>query len=433
MSYLGGIKKWIFILNAILAYGTGGRAQDGGLLEWESESSDLKIEGIECVNNKITRCDLIKTHLYLHPGDSISEEEIENAKLRLKASGLFLDANVYLQKGSKRGQVNVVLDVQEQNPTYFNLNILSSKMDPGSHSDSTQEVHVGNRNLFGLGKGLSFSFKNSDQVPTSQSFSLRYEDPNFFGSEKYFGSLSFEQNQISRRDEGYAEGVDYSLENSTLERIYRVELGRRIFDFSYLKASMAFEQLSGNRYSVKKSIIGDSTQIDLYSNPFRYYNKSLTFEYGWNTQDDSFSPRSGSQFAIGLSYLSPYQNDSSFNTTALSYNLSEPRFYYLNFSKVFELNANWVVNSETKLAQRSVELLPSGEEGYYYQSLGIAYYGQRKGEAGQSPDRYKIFSKVGLSGFNDKKYNSYFSQVGVSYLTDGFGEVSLGLLYGWQR
>jgi hypothetical protein len=81
-----------------------------------AESSDgfsLIVEDIRCKGNALTRCTFIRGFLHLSPGDPLSEEEIQNAKLRLSSLSDFVSVQIYLDKGSAKGRAIVVVEVVE--------------------------------------------------------------------------------------------------------------------------------------------------------------------------------------------------------------------------------------------------------------------------------------------------------------------------------
>jgi outer membrane protein assembly factor BamA len=73
------------------------------------------VEAIEVKGNEYTRGDLIISHLFLQPGESLDEEKVELSRIRLLALGYFKDVRMRLEKGSLRGRVKLIVEVEERN------------------------------------------------------------------------------------------------------------------------------------------------------------------------------------------------------------------------------------------------------------------------------------------------------------------------------
>lgn len=345
------------------------------------------IEGIECSENKITSCSVLENELYLRPGDKVNEQEIDNARLRLKASGLFYDTQISLKKGSERGKVIVVIEVQERSATYVNVGVFStaSIQLPAKWSPGDANLTVGNRNLFGLGKRLSVSFSHPLDRPSYQSFNANYEDANLFGSNLYFGSLNYGR--------FFSESEDYRFLNENRQASF----GRRLFDFSYIKATILNQRIRSGASR------GEENE--------NFYN-SLSFEYGWNTKDDTFFPTSGSTFALGTS---------SFSTHAM---------YYLSDSFNYQLAERTVLDIGGRL---SYSRASENSNSDIMASLGISRYYTFARVDEKIPDRMKVFARVNAFRYESASdqetsrsdYRAYVT--GISYLKDSLGEMNFTL------
>lgn len=73
------------------------------------------IESIEIRNTK-TSDDVIRAYLSFKVGDVLDQEAVELSRVRLIALGYFKDVRAWLEKGSIRGRVKVVLEVEERWP-----------------------------------------------------------------------------------------------------------------------------------------------------------------------------------------------------------------------------------------------------------------------------------------------------------------------------
>lgn len=330
------------------------------------------IEKIECSGNEITACSIIENEIYLRAGDKVNEEQIENAQLRLKTLGLFYDVQISLQKGAARGQVVLVVQVQERSPHYVNLSGYSYKSNIASGI-----IGVGNRNLFGLGKRLEVDVERSfDQ--NRQSFHAMFEDPNIFGSSKYFSSANLLYFKVDTGNNKY--------ESSTLS----IALGRRIFDFSYIKL-------------IARGDLSESSTSGISSGQHKSLGEGV--EYGWNTLDDLYFPTSGTTLAAG-SYFSD-TGARYYLTSSFVNNLYKD--YYLTLEGGLDLD-NFYSNSDFT---GTLSFRPA-----------IAKYFTIHRQGERIPDKMKIFVGAGALSFPDAGRSIEFNgTLGISYLIDSFGKI----------
>jgi len=322
------------------------------------------IEKIECAGNEITSCSIIENDIYLRAGDKVNEEELENARLRLKTMGLFYDVQISLKKGEMRGQVIVLVQVQERSANYVNLGVDTTLRRYGIEGNSAT-VGVGNRNLFGLGKKLEAAIAGGTNN-SSKRANLNYQDPNLFGSSKYFADIFLSSQK-------YGE---------TEFNTFGAYVGRRIFDFSYIRVGTHGIFNSGS--------------------------PAANIEYGWNTQDDIYFPTSGSNFTLGTSIHKEWQ------TQYQSYDFTTP----LGHDYYFGLHQGLTFfNIDSVSASGVLSLAPS-----------IARYFTFQREGSQVPDRMKVFANVGLNNpIDDGTRPSLYTTAGVSYVIDSFGKIDFTL------
>ncbi|OYZ23060.1 MAG: hypothetical protein B7Y39_06765 [Bdellovibrio sp. 28-41-41] len=262
------------------------QAQDfGEVLTSGPNPNELIIDQFECVGNATTNCDLIQKEIYLEVGDKVNEDELSNAKIRLQLRNLFKSVNLYLKKGSKRGNVKVVIEVEESSAVYTEMTIQTESHESSKSTRDSLFLTVGHRNLFGLGKVLQVTAElvKGEFDNKSKNFKLDYTDPNLFGSKKLYLNLNFSKNYDSI-------GECYDCARKNEETTYQGTLGYRIFDFSYI--SLSSER---NRYES----IYESPQEQKYT----FESQTEKFSYGWNSEDDSYFPTQGEKFSVGFSKL----------------------------------------------------------------------------------------------------------------------------------
>jgi outer membrane protein assembly factor BamA len=73
------------------------------------------VESIEIKGNDKTQGKFIISHLLLKPGQLLDEEKVEFSRIRLLSLGYFHDVQMLLEKGSERGRVKLIVEVDERN------------------------------------------------------------------------------------------------------------------------------------------------------------------------------------------------------------------------------------------------------------------------------------------------------------------------------
>ncbi|MEL7368621.1 MAG: BamA/TamA family outer membrane protein [Myxococcota bacterium] len=79
------------------------------------EPNALFIEGIEIIGNNKTLRSVIERRILVQPKDLLNEDRIEESRLRLLNTGFFKSVDVSLRRGSRPGQILLVIEVEERN------------------------------------------------------------------------------------------------------------------------------------------------------------------------------------------------------------------------------------------------------------------------------------------------------------------------------
>ncbi len=144
------------------------------------------LERIVVRGNDKTGDGVIKHFVPLRPGDLLDVEDplIESIRWRLMGTGWFNEVALSLERGSTRGWVVLVIEVEERNTLIITRAVAGlSRAVRSTTSDEVVEPYAGlgiaETNLFGLGKGISVAGVYSDP---QQGLDLRYSDPMFLGS-----------------------------------------------------------------------------------------------------------------------------------------------------------------------------------------------------------------------------------------------------------
>ena len=261
--------------------------------------SALKVQEIRCQGNQVTSCEFIRDHLYLRAGDPLDEDEVRNASLRLSALRNFERVDIGLEKGTDRGQVIVMIRVQEANPVAMEWLVGAS-----SRLDSQRAVigaRIADHNLFGRGKFADFSVLAATPFAgeahyESYDVTARYADPQLFDSRRWFGIA---EASYHKRDTEDVHGNYSHLDTGQLDLV----VGRRFGDFSWLTIGASWrpglEWTRGRWHSDGSFVV---------SNPD--YDLTLNLVFGWSNEDDLHFPTQGStlQLAVGGNYGSSSPN-----------------------------------------------------------------------------------------------------------------------------
>lgn len=248
----------------------------------------LHVEDIRCAGNVYTSCDLIRDHLYLHAGDPLDEDQVRNAELRLSALTNFESVKIRLEKGSERGVVIVVIEVEEARPvTTEALLGISSRLDLTS---GVIAGRVSDLNVFGKGKLADLAASatvpmSGDGKREAYNVMLRYADPRLLGSNRYFGTLSAAWKKHDIED------VHGNFSHFDTPQ-FDLSLGRRFADFSYFSVTANYRpggELVYGRWNADGVFeIKRSDHLEF----------TLNLAYGWSSEDNLYFPTQGSTFEI---------------------------------------------------------------------------------------------------------------------------------------
>jgi outer membrane protein assembly factor BamA len=231
------------------------------------EIERLVVQDVTCAGNQGYSCEFIREHLYLRAGSTLDEEEIRNAELRLSASRNFDSVAIRLEKGAERGAVIIVIEVDEADPVSTEWLMAGS-----SRQDSRRGVLAGrltHQNLFGSGKiadlsGVAIVPLSGEGHNEAYDVTLRYVDPQLFGSRRLFGVAGMSWRK-RRFEDGYLSiGATYQPDNDWL--------------FGHWRSDGTFA----------------------YQRPESYSDVALTLAYGWSSEDDLQFPTQGSTFQVLL-------------------------------------------------------------------------------------------------------------------------------------
>jgi len=259
------------------------------------ERGSLIVEDVRCKGNASSKCSFIRGFLHVSPGDPLDEGEIQNAKLRLSSLPDFASVSIYLDKGSAKGWVLVVIEVVEADR-------VENEFSAGTESRlsslyQTIEGRVAERNALGTEDTVNLDVEAIAPIDghTHRGIysRLQFVNPTLLESNKYFliSGISYQNTLID---------YPYDASDKTDQLGIDLAVGRRLFTYSYVTAGY-LERLISQSVSESRGTRGlFSTDTDPNN------NKGWSLGYGWNSEDDPYFPTRGSRLnsSFGVSWAS---------------------------------------------------------------------------------------------------------------------------------
>lgn len=150
----------------------------------EAEVEEIRVEG-----NTKTRTSTILRNLRTKPGTILNRRRFQKDLERLNNLGYFRKVEPDPQRGSERGKVILVLDVEEEKTGLATIGVgYAGGGSSGIRSGVTGAVSYSDRNLFGQGKNVSLSWQRGAQI---SSLGLSYLDPAINGNQDSVGVSIF--------------------------------------------------------------------------------------------------------------------------------------------------------------------------------------------------------------------------------------------------
>lgn len=284
--------RWLPILLLLLPLTVPAQQLDQSPTPDAASRDVLVIDELICRGNVATSCDFILGHIYLSPGDSVDENELGNARLRLSSLPSFESVDIYLERGTERGHVRVVVDVVEADP-----HVREWLAGTSLRLNNASQLLAGrftNQNLFGTGKLLDATLYA--KVPIDgvdrgvYGGRVQYVDPHWLNNKRmyFIAGLS-----------GALDAAEYdNVRDRAAVASFDVSVGRRLFDFSYLTLGYRYDALVDQDISVRSP----DGRTQRFNNSDDSYVVSAT--YGWNSEDDPYFPTRGSRAAVSGYWLS---------------------------------------------------------------------------------------------------------------------------------
>jgi outer membrane protein assembly factor BamA len=257
--------------------------------------TSLTVEDVRCKGNVSTSCSFIRGFVHLAAGEPLAEDEIQNATLRLSSLPDFISVHIYLDKGTTKGMVFVVVEVVEADR-------VENEFSAGTESRlsslyQTLEGRIAERGAFGTEDTVNLDVEGIIPIdgPTHHGVyaRLQFVDPTLLDSSRYFliSGISYQNTVIS---------YPYFAFDQTDQLSIDLSVGRRLFDYSYVTVGYLGRLIS---QSVSQSE-GSGGLFSTDKDPNN--NRGWSLGFGWNSEDDPYFPTRGSSLnsSFGLSWAS---------------------------------------------------------------------------------------------------------------------------------
>ena len=278
------------------------------------------LESIEVRGNDKTNGDLILSYVHLKPGETLNPEKVELSRIRLLALGYFKDVHMSLEKGSERGRVKLIVEVDERNTI-----IIDDLF--GGFSETNPfwgGIGVSDINFLGRGLVLSGAFVASEY---QQAYRLGAFWPSIFNTKMMAGVEALvslgEERVLENNDCGRDQGLKYLRAGGVLS------LGMRLDRVHRINFELHGEHIEDTSDRANWCDYGQSPHpFDGYLRSGQSTFWSLTFRFERDTRDDFFLATSGMHLVISIELASKifFGSDYEFSKYMIKYEHSFPAF-----------------------------------------------------------------------------------------------------------
>ncbi len=267
------------------------------------------IESIEVRGNDITETDLILSYLDFKKGDLLDQQAVELSRIRLIALGYFKDVRMSLERGSKRGMVKLIVDVDER----WTIIIDDIFLGLSETNPFWGGLGVSDINFMGLGMVLSGAFVASEHQVAGRVGAYW---PSVMGTDYSAGIMGFgahaREISLSKNIGSPSEGVDgCNFDEDQALDYWRAGVVAT-FGFRLGRENRLNFQLHGEHIEADHFVDPVDSQGNKCKNyPFLGYLRpagstlmSFSAQFERDTRDDFFLPSQGIHLLIGVELAS---------------------------------------------------------------------------------------------------------------------------------
>lgn len=269
------------------------------------------VEEVRVVGNSKTRTAVVLKNLRTKPGAVLNRRRFQRDLERLKNLGYFRSVEPEFERGSEKGKVILVLDVEEEKTGLATIGVgYAGGGSSGIRSGITGAVSYSDRNLFGQGKNVSVSWQRGAQI---SAIALSYFDPAINGNQDSIG-VSIFRNEV--------DGLRQPITTTDGQQVFAFyDDNRTGGSFTYGHPLSDDLRIFGTLRHETIEILQDSssqfTPVGLGTGNLN----SIGFSALYDTRDDIFNPHVGT-FANGAINVAGFGGDFNFTKTTL-----EGRYY----------------------------------------------------------------------------------------------------------
>ncbi len=289
-------------------------SKDNNTIELQDPLKPIYIvESIAVTGNTKTHGDLILSYLQIKPGEVLDEEKVELSRIHLLARGYFKDVRMRLERGTKRGRVKLVVEVEERNTIIVdNLFYGWSDTNPFWAGAGFSDI-----NFVGRGLVLSGAFVASQY---QQGYRLGVFWPSVFNTGLQIGAqLLFNNGRERALDHG---AVDWEIPYKRIGGMMDVGLKLGRYDRIVIEARAEH---------IEAEILGDTSgknnpiEDEIYFGQSTLSSLCLRFEH--DTRDDFFLPKRGMRLLLSIEFASKIiGSDYQYSKYMVKYEQSFPAF-----------------------------------------------------------------------------------------------------------
>jgi len=282
------------------------------------------LEGVEVRGNTKTLARVVLRYVPFHSGDvlDVEDRELELTRYRLLGTGYFRDVQLSLRRGTRRGNVILVVDVVERNTVVVNDVWLGLSEDVDGNGNAQPLTAYGGArvtetNLAGTGIALGGAFAVAEQ---QIALRLSLADPQFLrtdwivkGEFLYNGARDFFGNQDVLLDDPTQPFADYAVAQYT--RVGgRLGAGHDLGVSSQLFFEYRLEEINASLPLAASDHRGTEVEpIDFMLIGGSSVLSTFGAQFVNDTRDDPFLPTRGHRVELGLDVaLTPLGSDYPF-------------------------------------------------------------------------------------------------------------------------
>lgn len=261
---------------------------------------EATVEEIRVVGNSKTRTGVVLDNLRTKPNTVLNRRRFQRDLERLKNLGYFRAVEPEFERGSDKGKVILVLDVEEEKTGLATIGVgYAGGGSSGIRSGVTGAVSYSDRNLFGEGKNVSVSWQRGAQI---SAIALSYFDPAINGNQDSIGVTLF-RNEV--------DGLRQPISVNGQQEFAYYDDNRMGGSFTYGHPLNDDLRLFGTLRHETIEILKDSSSIYTPVGLGTGALNSIGLSALYDTRDDIFNPHVGS-YANGSVNLAGFGGDFNF-------------------------------------------------------------------------------------------------------------------------